>query len=246
MFTFPVGLLAAEAVTPWTPDDLATPPVLSWETGRTFNGTSDIELFGNVLNSTIAGVDQQFAIFVSAANNNTANTFYLLTKVGDSSQSENQRQIFFRVASNKLELVTYYTLGVAGISVTAGQGSTNIGTGNRILNANYDGSIDTSSGLNRYDLWVDGVSETESLSINLGTLGDIKSGTAQLAAGGYYGTSGPSTGLQPGTINRIYVLDYLPGTSDRQLMEGFMAWQDGLGGANLPSGHPYELGAPTL
>lgn len=46
-----------------------------------------------------------------------------------------------------------------------------------------------------------------------------------------------------GSIGEIIVLGYVPSTSDRQMIEGYLAWKWGLE-ANLPSGHPYKSAPP--
>lgn len=48
-----------------------------------------------------------------------------------------------------------------------------------------------------------------------------------------------------GDIAEIVVVDGTIGTSDRQKIEGYMAWRWGLEG-DLPAGHPYKSAAPTV
>lgn len=47
-----------------------------------------------------------------------------------------------------------------------------------------------------------------------------------------------------GQVGELIVLSSVPDTATRQLIEGYLAWKWGLE-ANLPSGHPYESGAPA-
>jgi hypothetical protein len=48
-----------------------------------------------------------------------------------------------------------------------------------------------------------------------------------------------------GDLAEVIVLDSVPSTAGRQLIEGYLAWKWGLEG-DLPAGHPYENAAPTI
>jgi hypothetical protein len=48
-----------------------------------------------------------------------------------------------------------------------------------------------------------------------------------------------------GCIGEVIVLSYRPTTTERQKIEGYLAWRWGLE-AGLPVGHPYESAAPTV
>lgn len=63
-------------------------------------------------------------------------------------------------------------------------------------------------------------------------------------------TSLGSTTVQNGTFISAYMGEFiivrgLQSTADQQIMEGYLAWKWGLEG-DLPTGHPYKDGAPTL
>jgi hypothetical protein len=51
--------------------------------------------------------------------------------------------------------------------------------------------------------------------------------------------------MASGEIAEIVVLPEAASVAPRQRIEGYLAWKWGLE-ANLPSGHPYELAAPTV
>jgi hypothetical protein len=61
------------------------------------------------------------------------------------------------------------------------------------------------------------------------------------------------TGAQTGFANREFLGDYaewmyldaVPSTTNRQLIEGYLAWKWGIV-ASLPSGHPYKDNPPTI
>jgi len=56
--------------------------------------------------------------------------------------------------------------------------------------------------------------------------------------------AGATTSFFDGDIAEIVVVQDALGTSDREKLEGYLAWKWGLEG-NLPSGHPYKNAAPT-
>jgi hypothetical protein len=53
------------------------------------------------------------------------------------------------------------------------------------------------------------------------------------------------TELLIGSVAEVVFVSGTVTTEVRQLIEGYLAWKWGLE-ANLPSGHPYEFGPPTL
>jgi hypothetical protein len=62
---------------------------------------------------------------------------------------------------------------------------------------------------------------------------------------GRAGTSSPAAEYANVQVAEIVALTSMPSTDTRQLIEGYLAWKWGLE-ANLPSGHPYEFGPPTI
>jgi hypothetical protein len=56
-------------------------------------------------------------------------------------------------------------------------------------------------------------------------------------------SDGFTQGYWAGSIAETLILGYLASTSDRQKVEGYLAWKWGLQ-ANLPAGHPYKSSAP--
>jgi hypothetical protein len=54
-----------------------------------------------------------------------------------------------------------------------------------------------------------------------------------------------TTGCTDMDIGEVIVLSGVASTSDRQIIEGYLAWKWGIQG-DLPAGHPYEFSAPTI
>ena len=157
-----------------------------------FDGTDDAVILGDILDDVTCGPDKKFSISVWVKYNtlfDTGNT--LVSKVGDTSFSENQRQYFFTVrnpsnafGSQQLEFVAYFALNVSSYAGYRTVGAT-IETGkwyNFVIS--YDGSIDNAG---RYSLFIDGVSYPITTSFTAGSLGDIQNGNARLAIGALVG-----------------------------------------------------------
>ena len=100
-------------------------------------------------------------------------------------------------------------------------------------------------------IWEDGASKTISTSgfntINSPHIIAFTSASGRgnpitgVVMGNYDATSSGGSGVQYETI----ALSTAPSTDDRQKLEGYLAWKWGTV-ANLPSDHPYKLGAPTV
>jgi hypothetical protein len=117
----------------------------------------------------------------------------------------------------------------------------NLATGNSAVAANtpflsaftYDGS--------GRETFVNGTSEATDAQTSKNT----GNGFDLIGAGGNAPTSGGVDSFFDGEICEIIIVAGSPDTTTRQLIEGYLAWKWGLE-ANLPSGHPYEFGPPTL
>ena len=157
-----------------------------------FDGSDDAVILGDILDDVTCGPDKKFSISVWVKYNtlfDTGNT--LVSKVGATSFSENQRQYFFTVrnpsnafGSQQLEFVAYFALNVSSYAGYRTVGAT-IETGkwyNFVIS--YDGSIDNAG---RYSLFIDGVSYPITTSFTAGSLGDIQNGNARLAIGALVG-----------------------------------------------------------
>jgi hypothetical protein len=87
----------------------------------------------------------------------------------------------------------------------------------------------------RDNLWVNGTSQT----VDTGTATDITG-----SAGFKIGIRETGAALWNGLICEIVAVTALT-TTNRQLLEGYLAWKWGLE-ADLPGGHPYLAAAPTV
>ena len=89
-------------------------------------------------------------------------------------------------------------------------------------------------------LWLDGVSVATST-----TSGDITTTATKYTVGRFqsHHSGTVSSQIMDGEIAEIIVVPSSVDLDTRQKIEGYLAWKWGLE-ANLPSGHPYELGAP--
>lgn len=60
-----------------------------------------------------------------------------------------------------------------------------------------------------------------------------------------YDATGATNELSDGDLAECLIYDAALGTTDRQLVEGYLAWKYGVQ-AQLPGGHPYAAAAPTI
>jgi hypothetical protein len=77
-----------------------------------------------------------------------------------------------------------------------------------------------------------------------GTVSAGKWGTSTVFSSGKIGNDQYGSYLV-GDIAEIVLINAKDSTSDRQKMEGYLAWKWGLEG-DLPVGHPYKSAAPTV
>jgi len=93
--------------------------------------------------------------------------------------------------------------------------------------------------------------QTVAIRIDGGTATTVNtsqgSGATQNAASYAVELMGDVGGIQfaSGDVGEFIALGYVPGTTDRQLIEGYVAWRWGIE-ANLPSGHPYKSAPPYV
>ena len=177
-----------------------------------FDGVDDYVNFGNIFNDVFAGVDKKFTIIAFVKYNNLVeNGNVILSKLGASNFSENQRQISFSVrnpsnayGSMELEFFTYFDLGVSSY------------TGYRTVNANiqtnqyynfvisYDGSYDSAE---RFGLYVNSVKYAVTPTFTAGSWGDIQPGNARMSVGATIGEKVTNTpfGVLNGNIPLVQI-----------------------------------------
>lgn len=79
------------------------------------------------------------------------------------------------------------------------------------------------------------------IAANSGGFDNINNGVALSG----YDATGATNELSDGDLAECLIYDSALGTSDRQKIEGYLAWKYGLQ-AQLPGGHPYAAAAPTV
>ncbi|MBS0453959.1 MAG: hypothetical protein JSS14_21875 [Proteobacteria bacterium] len=133
-------------------------------------------------------------------------------------------------SAGSVSMRTRPTSGAGGVEIGSG---TDYGTGWMQLGCNRNFAGDTGA------IWVDGT------QVASGTMSADPSTSAEvltLAVGNYTGASIDDSWVQD-WAEAVAVEGNISDT-DRQKIEGYLAWQWGLQG-NLPSGHPYKSAAPT-
>ena len=147
-------------------------------------------------------------------------------------------QVFTSSSNSRFIAVKLITTGFARI-------------GGRRIAANSFAGIDGISHVNQSAIWSGVVNHsTTTLTgwINGTQFGNNTSfqtiGSTENDAGdAYIGGSGIATNFWAGTIFEIVVVHSAASVSDRQTIEGYLAWKWGLQ-ANLPASHPYKFAAP--
>lgn len=173
--------------------------------GLVFDGTDDAVLFGDVLDDVFAGVDKKFTISAWLKTGTTPGS-NILSKLGDTSHGENNRQFVLRIrdfsGQYRVELLVYSDL--TGVGYRGYYAVTTAISSNTVYNVviSYDGAIDAAG---RFTFYINNVLQSSGLGLTFGSWGDIQNGTAQLAIGGAYGTAGPLVGEWTGSIYQVMV-----------------------------------------
>jgi hypothetical protein len=161
-----------------------------------YDGLDDAANFGNNLNSVFAGADKKFAIVSWIYVDNLDANQVVLSKYGDSVQSEDQRQFFVMIRTDGSVLFrVHFTLTNVAFRSYITPVSTITSLGWHLIRINYDGSIDTNDGDDRVTIKVNNLDKALTHSPRAGSLGAIPTGTARLATGGYIGSSGTTVGV---------------------------------------------------
>ncbi|MHA2253749.1 MAG: LamG-like jellyroll fold domain-containing protein, partial [Candidatus Kariarchaeaceae archaeon] len=161
-----------------------------------FDGTDDYVVIGDVLDNVFAGPDKEFSVDFWVKINSFPNGIpgktvasWLIGKVGDSVIGpENQREfgVILR-PDGSLDFAWANLVGNWRVVRT----STPLTTGTWYhIAAVYDGSIDTNNGLDRVDIYVNGVAQSTYMAASPGTLSDIQDGNAKLSMGAAVASNG--------------------------------------------------------
>jgi hypothetical protein len=175
----------------------------------------------------------------------------ILTKIGDSTQSENQRQLSWAMRDlggiKASQLFTSYSL--IGTSFTVARSEAILDNTYYLLNVSYDNTAGTvgatANTTARVQHIVNGAQQSEVVTASGGNLGAIQNGTARLAIGASAGSTGTVYAIPfGGDIAEIIALPSVATADTRQRIEGYLAHKWGLE-ANLPNDHPYKTVGPT-
>lgn len=152
-------------------------------------------------------------------------------------------------------LFSYYSASSTNLFY-AGRNGSAITYGGRRLSANSGdfttfGSISSSTFyiLTTQQRWSDAEKEawylpsTTNLDSSFQTAGNSENLDSQFDPS--LGAIANGSSFFDGDMAEMILLDYSATTSERQIIEGYLAWKWGLEG-DLPAGHPYEFAAPTI
>lgn len=159
--------------------------VIQGSAGRVlnFDGVDDYVIMGNTLNNIVSGGSSKFSIsaWIYPIGGTADGT--IISMLGDSSHSENQRQFTFRIATGLLDFVWYGDLTASSFRVIrANQSiSTLLWTHVGIV---FDAAIGNSD--LKTNIFINGVLQSTSIPFTQGVPNSIPSGSARLAIGGCY------------------------------------------------------------
>lgn len=161
-------------------EDLADNSYVAITSWLGFNGYNNFAAEGNIASTFISAVDAQFKYKFRIRNYLLTDTVRIISKFAP---SVNQRSYAITKTNANLTFTWYRTVGTS--QVKAVQFANCLDGAEHECDIWYDGTIDTNNGLDRVRLFIDGTEVTtgKTLSVNLGTLGDIVASTAQVGIG---------------------------------------------------------------
>ena len=185
-----------------------------------FDGDGDAVAFGDSLDSVFAGPDEQFS-FDFWANIGEPHVGTLVSKIGDTSGAENERQFQVLVRSDgSLDVGIHFARGPQSRNRSF-RAATRLEVGVWYhIGIVYDGSLDTNDGQDRVKIYLDGADST-TFRGGTGDLGEIKDGSASLALGAAVASdlSSVLTGFR-GRIDEFEIFDRVLTESEvRQIFE---------------------------
>lgn len=233
--------------TPWTPANLATAPLAWWNASEGVTHSSNIVSAwadqsgsNDLAQSTEARKPALEAASLNSLDviNFTDDRMYLssdltgirsaifVCEARGSSDNSQVCPVFGNNAGNEHTFVrtnsTDYSISIDGSSSTNGHANWN---GNSLVaGTNIDLSL-TEAQIESWSVWYTDYDTSVEMKY-LGTLGSAEN----------YWTRN--------TYAEVLLFDYVPSTSDRQKLEGYLAHRYALT-ADMPSGHPYKSSAPT-
>jgi len=144
-----------------------------------FDG-NDVMHSGDILDGVLNGVDNQFTIFVVGRDWAELSNDQILSVYNP--RGKDAREMAVRIdQGNKPELFTQYHPSASHMRSATGDGLSNAGN---VLALTYDGAQDGNDGLDRFGIYVDGPTNSATLRLNYGDLGDIQNTNAGFAIGG--------------------------------------------------------------
>ena len=150
------------------------------------NGSSNRLIFGDILDSIFSATDTNFELLLTINDMTLTGLRPLVAKY---SAVDNQRSFNWRALDDTV--IFQFCHFVTGIRARQIEWADVLTTGEHDLRLTYDGSIDTNDGLDRVDLYIDGVLQGgKALTYSGEALDQIANSTAQLAVGAFISNSG--------------------------------------------------------
>lgn len=203
-----------------------TTPISSTFTTTDFaflNGSTNFLTFGDILDAVWATADTEFILQITV-NNIILSGFHNI--IAKTSPSNNQRSFALATSGADVQFI-WGTTGPTSQRVVKWAGAIP-DNGEHDIELRYNGAVDTSDGLDRVSLYIDGGlagSKTLEAGSSYGALSDLGNSTAPLVVGASVNSSGTGVGnyygdelkdfrvlTSAGTVEQIEVLNIRTGT----------------------------------
>jgi hypothetical protein len=177
----------------------------------TFPGALDRVNFGNILNSVFAGAGKKFSISLWCLNSAAAASETIISKYGDGSTGDNDRQWILRYdASDKISFV-WFNNGQSQFR-TATTDAIQTSASYKHIVITFDNDVQTNNGLDAVDFYMDSVlvSATITGTDGAGVSNPMTAAAARLALGAVIGTAtGTDANITPlsGDIDQVRIFD---------------------------------------
>ncbi|MEO1096934.1 MAG: PKD domain-containing protein [Bacteroidota bacterium] len=185
-----------------------------------FDGmTSNVDL-GDILDEIFTGEDKIFSISLWLKTNASSANNLIISKLGDSGCSEDQRTFTIRIVNNRFNALFYQSLTSNSFRRWEGETTLEVDTWYHLV-INYNGETDINNGADRLSVHID--SEPEPISLNgvEGSLGFLQNGTAHLGLGNRLDSSGDNCGTNltfNGSIDDVRIFNRILTSSEIQVL----------------------------
>lgn len=187
-----------------------------------FDGANDTVTFGDVLDSVFTGASAKVSISAWFYNRSSGSRT-LVSKLGDSTHSENQRQFILSVESDKIEFAWYGALNASAYRVVRAANTIATSTWYHVA-VLFDATMATIN--SKVAIYINGSLASISIPFSAGSPSSIQNGTAQLSLGAAVGTSASAITYDfDGLMDDVRIFGRLLNSTEIALLASKRAYQ---------------------